>query len=361
MKKSKFASFTLVLFSTLFFVKLLFSSELVNFRTDATQVRTQLTLQFNSKIDYEINRIDSTSFKLEIQPVDSALSSHTWKIKPNSIVDSLHHSLSTKQLVITIYLRTANVNIEHSFKQPFGFDHGTATDKQNENIYTLLVNITSKDTTAVATTSLDSASIATTGLAGINKLNELRNSKIPDLYERYQRKAQNLSKKNQARAKKTKVSLLFLIIGVFLAVDAIVLVFYLANRSRAKNPTVDSKNSPRKKRVTRRNSGVDFAEIMKKSLNSAEQPSPSQDVRVTPLKKEASADSADRINAMIERLSNAMRTSYNSKLGKDLHAIVSDLETLVNSKQISKEVNPEQLIGKDGLDFLQKMKELNLN
>jgi len=178
--------------------------------------------------------------------------------------------------------------------------------------------------------------------------------------------------------------LFYAFLALFLIVDGAALMWYLRRHSRPTKQPAKRKRST-KSRHTASKQGVqvdgrEFVNILKTTLQermasrpapvaeflAQQRPSlrvatPADDLPPEQAAELAEINSAIKIDSFIESLSEAVETAANPVMPPRLQEVAQDLDSISASAHISRELSEEQIIGRDGAEFMKNIKRLYMN
>ena len=167
------------------------------------------------------------------------------------------------------------------------------------------------------------------------------------------------SKQNRLMGKYTLVSMT---IAAFVLIDLILVAVYLVRRSRKRKRPLQTRGRVANKQADSRQTNREFVEILKSTLESSEIEEIRKEPEVVQANKFGAANTPSRLESLIRPFSE----SVNIPKGTDpsppeLAEVARDLGSIVPASRVAKEVTREELIGKDGAEFLKNLQKQSLN
>ena len=117
-----------------------------------------------------------------------------------------------------------------------------------------------------------------------------------------------------------------------------------------------------KKQAVSKQTNREFVEILKSTLESNEIEEIRKEPEVVRANKSGAANTPPRLESLIRSFSESVNTPKGrSPSPPELAEVARDLGSFVAASRVGKEVTREELIGKDGAEFLKNLQKQSLN
>lgn len=167
------------------------------------------------------------------------------------------------------------------------------------------------------------------------------------------------SKGNQLMSKYTLVSVM---VAAFVLIDLILMAVYLMRRSKKSESSLQTRKRLGKKEAISKQTNRKFVEILKSTLESNEIEEIRKEPEVVRANKSGAANTPPRLESLMRSFPESVKTPIGrSPSPPELAEVARDLGSIVAASRVGKEVTREELIGKDGAEFLKNLQKQSLN
>lgn len=356
---------------------------LTDIRTGFHRTYSRLVLQFDADVKFQVIKdIDNGTVMIDVLGVNHTIGLQQVGVHPqDAFLKKINVRQSDQLLSVTIILKVPHLRVDHYYMRwPFrivvdiypasisGQNHAPSPAGQPQEkiqAQTTLARavggdssqVSKADSLALAENSADSLALLTTPrydstsvllAQSIRPLQKSLNSVKSEL-----QKIARKTGKNQAPATGKRDLVIALIAG-FLLLDAIAFGVYFLRRSRKKRP--GRRLSTIEPVPAARMHNQDFVEVLKATLDKTE----IEEVRKEPeiIRKEpVETGSPQTFEAWQARMTTPRR---NAPVAPDLNDVAKDLGSILDATTNTPQLSKEELIGKDGAEFLENLRRHSL-
>lgn len=377
--------FSTFLVTLIFLVSSAFGADLRDIRTGFHRTFSRIVIEFDAPVSYEVFRDDSNSAVI-VEVLSSGRIAGFGEVEledEDPILRQVSYGRNANLTSITVFLQSAGVRIEHyTMTRPFRIviDIFTRTARDAAAIHDLPAKsfprpVTEKeklnseriktDAEAVSATRADSTVLNVANVPqAVLKKTTLQRPAVAAASKKAQ-----IVNQSPAEAHRSNQTLFWLIGGAFVLLDAMLLFLYV-NRPRGTKvqPTQRirhaSQVAPAAPLVQTPPTIVDgqaFAEVLKSALEH----DGLKPVTAAPPDDEAVAiediNRAVKIDSLIGSLTEVIAQPAAEPAPPGFKEIAQELALVDASGELTEEAARKQLIGRDGMEFMQNIKRLYLN
>lgn len=368
--------------ATVFWVSSAFGSDLQDIRTGFHRTFSRIVIEFDAPVSYDVFRDDSNRAVM-VEVLSSGRIAGFGEVEledEDPILRRVSYGRNANLTSVTVFLKSAGVRIEHyTMTRPFRIvidifirtaqDAAAGQDlpakpsrKAAAEIEKLNSEQIKTDTESVSATRADSTVLNVANVPeAVLKKTTLQRPTVAA--------ASKIVNQSPAEAHRSNQRLFWLIGGAFVLLDAMLLFLYVNRRRGTKVPPPQqtrhaSQAAPAAQLVQTPPPTVDgqaFAEVLKSALEH----DGLKAVTAMPPEGEVVAlqdiNRAVKIDSLIGSLTEVIAQPEAEPTPPDFKEIAQELELVDASGELSEEAARKQLIGRDGMEFMQNIKRLYLN
>jgi len=380
------------------FIQTAQSTDLTDIRTGFHRTYSRVVIQFDSDMKFQVIKdVENGSIIIDVLSVNAVRNFGEVNLDQKDLyLKQVHFKRSPNLLSVTIILKMPDLSVDHYYlNRPFRivldiypssilskkFEKSEKTlqsEPQPEKqmltaVSSQVDSLQSAESDSVASPHVDSLALSSAtvdSLSGVIVANYdstttlLNESIIPlqNSLKSVKSELQKIAKKRNSRGNQlmSKYTLISLMIAAFVLIDLILVVLYFVRRS--KKSTVQTikrvaKNQPVSKQTNR-----EFVEILKSTLESNEIEEIRKEPEIIRKNEFVAANTQHAFEPRIRSFSEPVTTRRDASLSPpELAEVARDLGSIVPSSRVAKEVTSEELIGKDGAEFLKNLHKQSLN
>jgi len=386
--------------SMLAFTQMAQSADLIDIRTGFHRTYSRVVIQFDSFVRFQVIKdVENGTMIIDVLGVNAVRNFGEINLdKKDRYLKQVSVKRSPNFLSITTILKISNLQVDHYYlNRPFRivldiYPTSILSEKTRKNEKTLqpepqpdeqmlatavsqVDSLQSIEFDSVESSEMDSSSLsaaADDSLAGAIAANYdstktlLNESIIPfqtslnSVKSELQKIAKNRT--SQGDQQMIKYTLVSVTIAAFVLIDLILVAVYLVRRSKKRKRPLQTRERVAKKQADLRQTNREFVEILKSTLESNEIEEIRKEPEVVRVNKSVAANTPPRVESLIRSFSESVNTpEWTSPSPPELAEVARDLGSIVPASRVAKEVTREELIGKDGAEFLKNLQKQSLN
>ncbi len=386
--------------SMLAFTQTAQSADLTDIRTGFHRTYSRVVIQFDSFVRFQVIRdVENGTMIIDVLGVNAVRNFGEINLdKKDRYLKQVSVKRSPNLLSVTTILKISNLRVDHYYlNRPFRivldiYPTSILSEKTKKSEKTLQpgpqpdehmlaraasqvdplqsIEFDSVESSEVDSPALSAAtddSLAGAIAANYDSTETLLNESIIPLQtslrsvkSELQKIARNRSsKQNRLMGKYTLVSVT---IAAFVLIDLILVGVYLVSRSKNRKRLLQTRERVAKKQPVSKQTNREFVEILKSTLESSEIEEIRKEPEVVRANKSGAATTPPRLESLIRSFSESVNTPKGTDPSPpELAEVARDLGSIVPASRVAKEVTREELIGKDGAEFLRNLQKQSLN
>ncbi|MCH7681360.1 hypothetical protein IID10_18685 [candidate division KSB1 bacterium] len=380
------------------------STDLIDIRTGFHRTYSRVVIQFDSDVKFQVIKdFENGSIIIDVLNVNAVRNFGKVNLDQKELyLKQVSFKRSPNLLSITTILKMSNLRVDHYYLNwPFRivldiYPSSILSEKPEISEKTLqsepqpdeqmliaaapqIDSLQSVASDSVASDSVESSEVdsLTLSSARIDSLageivanydsttTLLRESIIPlqSSLKSVKSELQKIAKKRNAEWNQlmSKYTLASLLVAAFVLIDLIWVALYFVRRSKKRKHAVQTRESVAKKQPVEKQTNREFVEILKSTLESNE----IEEIRIEPeviRKNDFFANTQHAFEPRIRSFSEPINARKEASLSPpELAEVARDLGSILPSSRVAKEVTREELIGRDGVEFLKNLQRQSLN
>jgi len=375
------------------------STDLIDIRTGFHRTYSRVVIQFDSDVKFQVIKdFENGSIIIDVLNVNAVRNFGKVNLDQKELyLKQVSFKRSPNLLSITTILKMSNLRVDHYYLNwPFRivldiYPSSILSEKPEISEKTLqsepqpdeqmliaaapqIDSLQSVASDSVESSEVDSLTLSSAridSLAGVIVANYdstttlLRESIIPlqSSLKSVKSELQKIAKKRNAEWNQlmSKYTLASLLVAAFVLIDLIWVALYFVRRSKKRKHAVQTRESVAKKQPVEKQTNREFVEILKSTLESNE----IEEIRIEPeviRKNDFFANTQRAFEPRIRSFSEPINARKEASLSPpELAEVARDLGSILPSSRVAKEVTREELIGRDGVEFLKNLQRQSLN
>ena len=383
--------------SMLSFTQTAQSADLTDIRTGFHRTYSRVVIQFDSDVKFQVIKDgENGAIIIDVLSVNAVRNFGKVNLDQKDLyIKQVSFKRSSNLLSITTILKKSNLRVDNYYlSRPFRivldiYPNSILSEKSEKTLQSerqpdeqmfpatapQIDSLQSVESDSVESSEVDSLALSRAtvdSLAGVIVANydstkTLLNESIIPLQSSLKSVKSELQKIAQKRNSKgnqlmSKYTLVSLIVAAFVLIDLILLAVYFVRRSKKRKRPVQARGRVAKKQPVSKQTNREFVEILKSTLESNEIEEIRKEPEVIRKNEFVAANTQHAFEPRIRSFSEPVNTRKDASLSPpELVEVARDLGSIVPSSRVAKEVTREELIGKDGAEFLKNLHRQSLN
>ncbi|MFQ5705963.1 MAG: hypothetical protein ACE5HO_00850 [bacterium] len=323
-------------------------AELLDIRTGFHQSYSRLVLQFDSKVNYEVSKeLEEGKIAVNLQPVTITSDFGPTPVEADDLfLRQVHYRHSSHRLTVTLLLRTSNIRlVEYTLERPYRL----VIDLHQGNFSEELKQDSSFVPPAPAAPEMPVA----TDSSSLTLIDTLKDSEATLHTSEILLNHPPMKSSVQIGPRGSRIRMFLGVTIILVLIDILIFLFYKIRKSRIHNSSEDSK----KTQTTVARPGAEANPHFKAVLGMMVKDEHTHKTSVADFRKANGQQAAD-LSARLESLSRVLFSGRSAtRLGLDPEDLSEGMGELEAASGIPKEF----WIGRDGIEFVNNIKKLNMN
>ena len=375
------------------FIQTAQSTDLTDIRTGFHRTYSRVVIQFDSDMKFQVIKdVENGTIIIDVLGVNAVRNFGEVNLdQKDRYLKQVTFKRSSNLLSVTTILKLSNLRVDHYYlNRPFRivldiYPTSILSEKSEETLHAepqpdeqvlaatapQVDSLQSIESDSVEASEVDSLSLSAAAedslegavFANYDSTKTLLNESIIPFQtslNSVKSELQKIAKKRTSRGNQqmSKVTLVSVIVIAFVLVDLILVAVYFVRRSQKRKPNLQTGKSAAKEQPVSKQTNREFVEILKSTLESNEIEEVRKAPEVVRKNEPVAANMPHRIESLLRSFSESVNAKKEtSPSPPELAEVARDLGSIVPASRITK----EELIGKDGADFLKNLQKQSLN